>query len=42
MGTEPGVALVELDLAAVADTRARIPNLRHARQLAPAEVADAR
>jgi predicted amidohydrolase len=42
MGTDPGVALVELDLAQVADTRARIPNLRHARPLADAEVADAR
>ena len=42
MGTDPGVALVELDLAQVADTRARIPNLRHARPLAAAEVADVR
>jgi predicted amidohydrolase len=42
MGTEPGVALAELDLAQVADTRARIPNLRHARALREAEVADAR
>ena len=42
MGTDPGVAMVELDLAQVADTRARIPNLRHARPLAAAEVADAR
>lgn len=42
MGTDPGIALVELDLDQVADTRARIPNLRHARPLAGAEVADAR
>lgn len=42
MGTEAGVALVELDLAQVADTRARIPNLRHARAFGAAEVADAR
>lgn len=42
MGTDPGIAMVELDLAMVADTRARIPNLRHARPLAAAEVADAR
>lgn len=42
MGTDPGVAMVELDLAQVADTRARIPNLRHARPLAAAEIADAR
>lgn len=42
MGTDPGVALVELDLAQVADTRARIPNLQHARPLADAEIADAR
>jgi predicted amidohydrolase len=42
MGTEPGIAMVELDLAQVADTRARIPNLRHARAFGTAEVADAR
>jgi len=42
MGTKPGVALVELDLSQVADTRARIPNLRHGRPLPVAEVADAR
>lgn len=42
MGTEPGIALVDLDLAQVEDTRARIPNLRHARPLAQAEIADAR
>ena len=42
MGTEPGAALVELDLTQVADTRARIPNLRHARPLAAPQVADAR
>ena len=42
MGTEPGIALIDLDLAQVEDTRARIPNLRHARPLAEAEVADAR
>jgi predicted amidohydrolase len=34
MGTEPGTALVELDLAKVADARARIPNLSHAKTLA--------
>ncbi len=42
MGTEPGIATVELDLAEVAATRARIPNLNHARPLAEAQVADAR
>jgi predicted amidohydrolase len=42
MGTDPGVAMVDLDLAQVADTRSRIPNLRHARPLASADVADAR
>lgn len=42
MGTEPGIALVDLDLAQVEDTRARIPNLRHARPLTQAEIADAR
>jgi predicted amidohydrolase len=42
MGTGPGIAIVNLDLAEVADTRARIPNLRHARPLGPPRVADAR
>jgi predicted amidohydrolase len=42
MGTEPGIAIVNLDLAEVADTRARIPNLRHARPMGPSRVADAR
>lgn len=42
MGREPGVALVRLDLAAVAEARARIPSLAHARPLpAPVRV-DAR
>lgn len=41
MGTEPGEALVELDLAQVADARARIPNLMHARPLAEPAVARA-
>jgi predicted amidohydrolase len=39
MGTEPGIATADLDLAAVADARARIPNLRNARPLSPPEVA---
>ena len=39
MGTEPGEALVELDLAEVEAARARIPNLRHARALPEAAVA---
>lgn len=39
MGTEPGEALVELDLAEVDAARARIPNLRHARALPDAAVA---
>jgi predicted amidohydrolase len=42
MGTDPGIALLDLDLAQVAITRARIPNLRHARPLAAAGCADAR
>ncbi|WP_199554665.1 carbon-nitrogen hydrolase family protein [Sandaracinobacteroides hominis] len=41
MGEEPGTAIVELNLDEVADARARIPNLRHARPLAGAEVAQA-
>ena len=39
MGTEPGEALVELDLSEVAAARARIPNLRHARPLPGARIA---
>jgi predicted amidohydrolase len=39
MGTEPGVAMVELDLAQVDDVRARIPSLCHARPLPAPEVA---
>lgn len=39
MGTEPGEAIVELDLAEVATARARIPNLRHARPLPDARIA---
>lgn len=39
MGTEPGVATAELDLALVDDTRARVPALRHRRSLPHAEVA---
>ena len=42
MGTEPGIATVDIDLGEVADARARIPNLVHARPLGVAEVADAR
>jgi deaminated glutathione amidase len=42
MGAEPGVTIVELDLSRVSETRARIPNLRHARPLAPPGIADAR
>jgi predicted amidohydrolase len=41
MGEEPGAALVELDLAMVADVRARIPNLRHARDLPAPEMRQA-
>jgi predicted amidohydrolase len=41
MGAEPGVATVDLDLAKVADARARIPNLRHARPLAQPAIASA-
>ncbi len=39
MGTEPGEALVELDLSEVAAARARIPNLRHARPLPGVRIA---
>jgi predicted amidohydrolase len=42
MGTEPGIATVEMDPGEVADARARIPNLRHARPLSDARIADAR
>ena len=42
MGTEPGIATIDIETADVADARARIPNLRHARALPQAEVADAR
>jgi predicted amidohydrolase len=42
MGTEPGIATVEIETADVADARARIPNLRHAQVLPKALVADAR
>ena len=42
MGTEPGIATVDIDLGEVADARARIPNLVHARPLGKAQVADAR
>lgn len=42
MGTAPGLATVDVDLGEVADARARIPNLRHARPLGEAQVADAR
>ena len=38
----PGEALVEIDLDEVAAARARIPNLRHARQLPQAEIAGTR
>jgi predicted amidohydrolase len=41
MGTEPGEALVDLDLAEVAAARARIPNLLHARPLPGAQLASA-
>lgn len=33
-GTDPGVTFVDLDLAAVADARRRVPSLRHDRSLA--------
>lgn len=39
MGGEPGEAVIDLDLRQVAEARARIPNLRHARPLAAPQVA---
>jgi predicted amidohydrolase len=36
-GTEPGMLLVDLDLAAVADARRRVPSLAHDRPFAPPE-----
>lgn len=39
MGTEPGIAVMDIDLNKVADTRARIPSLRHARVLPAPEIA---
>lgn len=41
MGTAAGTAIVTLDLAEVAGTRARIPNLQHARPLGSPRIADA-
>jgi predicted amidohydrolase len=41
MGTEPGIARLDIDLAQVAETRARIPSLRHARPIGAADVAAA-
>jgi predicted amidohydrolase len=38
MGTEPGVAIVDLDLAQVDDVRSRIPSLGHARPLPAPEI----
>jgi predicted amidohydrolase len=38
-GTEPGMLLVDLDLAAVADARRRVPSLAHDRPFAPPESA---
>jgi predicted amidohydrolase len=35
MGREPGFALVEIDLARVADARARVPSLEHDRSFLP-------
>ncbi|MCC1481785.1 carbon-nitrogen hydrolase family protein [Roseibaca sp. Y0-43] len=35
MGRDPGVALVEIDLARVADARARVPSLEHDRPFLP-------
>jgi predicted amidohydrolase len=35
MGRDPGVALVDLDLARVRDARARVPSLRHDRNFLP-------
>jgi len=40
MGQEPAEAIVGLDLAQVADARARIPNLRHARPLPEPSLAE--
>ena len=37
MGTEPGVACVDLDLDAVAEARHRIPSLKHDRHFGPPE-----
>ncbi|GJE37998.1 carbon-nitrogen hydrolase family protein [Methylobacterium persicinum] len=39
-GTEPGVILAEIDLSLVADARARIPALRHARPFTVERVGD--
>lgn len=41
MGTKPGTALVDIDLADVADVRSRIPNLRHGRMIAQPQIASA-
>jgi predicted amidohydrolase len=40
MGREPGEAIVELDLGMVAEARARIPNLRHARPIEALSIAE--
>ncbi|SEP47019.1 Predicted amidohydrolase [Methylobacterium sp. ap11] len=40
-GNEPGVILAEIDMALVADARARIPALRHARPVVVVEAAGA-
>lgn len=42
MGTEPGEALLAIDLAEIGRTRARIPSLAHARPLPEPRVIDAR
>lgn len=39
MEVEPGTAIIDLELDRVAETRARIPSLRHGRPLNPPEVA---
>jgi predicted amidohydrolase len=39
MGERPGVAIVEIDLARVTETRGRIPVLRHRRSIGTVEVA---
>lgn len=39
MGTDPGLAFVDLDLAQVAEVRSRVPALHHRRDIAPVDIA---